>query len=198
MARRLHLIDIENLAYDAFDCYGVARDRLEHYLDAAWRLGDFVTIASNARLWHRLAWDMPVEHRYIVPPTGQNSADQALLACAAEFDLDTFEGVWIGSGDHAFTDLARRAAAIGLWVNVVANRGAIAHSLRDAADTVHELPPIGMASRRAECGGSSSMSAERLPRRRAHSRSARPFRSPGSPHETRRLRSTARRAGVRT
>lgn len=197
MARRLHLIDIENLACDPLDAHGIAQERLKQYLDAAWQPGDLVTIASNARLWNRLAWSLTIPHRYIVPPAGRHGADRALLECAAGLDLDTFDGVGIGSGDHAFTGLAKRASASGLHVSVVANGGTIAHSLSEAADTVHELRSVPAATSRAGRVGSadrSSMVVERLPRRRAHSFSARP---PRSSHEARKPGSGARPAGDR-
>ena len=170
MTRRLHLIDIENLACDAFDAYGVARNQLKHYVDAVWRPGDLVTIASNRRLWSRLAWDVAVAHRYIVPPVGQDSADRALLACAAGLDLGTFGSIVIGSGDHIFTDLARTAVEHGVPVCVVANRGTIAQSLRQAAGRVHELPAAAPVFSRpgSRVARRSSIAAEPLPRRREH------------------------------
>ena len=191
VARRLHLIDIENLACDAFDAHGVAREQLERYLEAVWRPGDFVTIASNRRLWNRLAWDVAVAHRYIVPPEGQDSADQALLACAAGLDLSTFESVVIGSGDHIFTDLAKTAAEQGSQVCVVANHGTIAQRLRSASDIVHELPSAARVFSRpgSRSEPRRSLAAERLPRRREHSYSNR---RPRTPHRTWRPRPSHR------
>lgn len=190
MARRHHLIDIENLAYDPLDRYEVARARLQHYLDAAWRPGDLVTIASNPRLWNRLAWDIPVQHRYVLAPKGQDGADRALLACAEELDTSALEGLWIGSGDHIFADVAERYAASGLQVGVVANRGAIADSLKKVAHIVHELPPVGLSGRREARAHRPSTAAQRLPRRRQHSFTTQPTEPP---HRARTHRNTPRR-----
>ena len=170
MARRLHLIDIENLACDAFDAHGVAREQLKRVLDVVWRRGDFVTIASNRHLWRRLAWDVAVAHHYIVSPSGRDSADKALLTSAASLDLGTFESVVIGSGDHVFTGLAMAAADQGVQAWVVAARGTIAHSLRQAAHSVYELPPAARLVSRPgnHSAPGRSPAAELLPRRREH------------------------------
>lgn len=176
MGRKLHLIDIENLACDAFDAHGIAHQQLKRYLDAVWKPGDLVTIASNRWLWSHLAWDVAVAHRYIVPPSGQDSADKALLASVACLDLYTFESIVIGSGDHIFADLAVAAAEQGVQVWVAANRGTIAHSLRQAAHSVCELRPAAPLSSRREDRSASGRSPapERLPRRHQHAFNRRP------------------------
>ena len=183
MGRRLHLIDIENLACDAFDAHGIAHQQLRRYLDAVWRPGDFMTIASNRWLWSRLAWDVAVAHRYIVPPSGQDSADKALLASAECLDLSTFESIVIGSGDHIFTDLAIAAADQGVKVWVAAARGTIAHSLRQAAHSVHELPPAAQLVSQSGNGSAPGRSpaVKQLPRRRQYAFNQQPPQRPHRP-----------------
>ena len=143
MTRSIHLVDIENLAGDAYDAHGIAQDRMRSCLRASrWVPGDFVTIASNSWMWRRVAWDVGVPHRYIVTRGGPDSADLALLHSAAELSLRTFDRVVIGSGDHIFAGIASNATKCGARVAVVANYGSIARSLRQYAHAVRELPAV--------------------------------------------------------
>jgi len=140
MTRTLRLIDLENLAGDAFDRHDIAAGRLAMWMDLVWTHGDLVTVVSNARLWRRSAWNIGIPHRFIVPALGRDGADQALLTAAADLPISAFDRLVIASGDHVFTGLAASAAADGVRVSVIANRGSIARSLELAANDLVVLP----------------------------------------------------------
>lgn len=139
MTRSLHLIDIENLSAGGAHA---AQERLAMHLEATWSPGDLVAIASNAKIWRQLAWDVPVAHRFMVTTNRPDSADQALLSTADDYDLSSFGQLVIGFGDHIFADLALDAADCGVRVVVVANEGSVARTLRTAAHEIHQLAPV--------------------------------------------------------
>ena len=140
--RALHLVDIENLAGGP--------DRVDQWFAPAVReylavaepsdLDQMIT-AADINLWRRTAFDIPFG-RYL-PGRGADGADHALLdAAPADWVARRFDRLVIGSGDHAFTDLARTVRSARVEVVVIARPNRLAGSLRRTADLVLTLPNL--------------------------------------------------------
>ena len=139
--RTLHLVDIENL------CLGqnVTRDPRRvlgfYLLRSGWRRGDTVLIAGNSTLMTKLLFRMEdLEHRSWVVH-GTDAADDRLLEHApATQVVERYDRLVIGSGDHAFTALARAARDGGVRVECVARNGSLSRTLQRACDRAHTQP----------------------------------------------------------
>lgn len=139
MTRKLHIVDIENLAGgESLNAY----QRLVMYLEQVYSRGDLVFIASNRHIWKALAWDIPVGHKYIVSGLSKNAADNKLLTVIGEADLSAISEVVIGSGDHIFADTIPALRMQGLKVTVVGNRHSLSNALRIACNEAITLPPL--------------------------------------------------------
>ena len=78
---------------------------------------------------------------------GHDGADRALIE---NFDIDhaakRFDAVVIGSGDHAFIDVAYRARQRGLKVVVVSRPASLSRALATYADLVIDVPEFEFAA----------------------------------------------------
>jgi hypothetical protein len=135
-ARRLHLVDIENLAGAAIPSFGQVREVQDLYAE---RMGfdavDHVVVASShlALLNAALGWP---HARYRVR-SGPDGADLELLDVLRHENVaERFTRVAIGSGDGAFALAAAALAAAGVWVTVVSRRGSLSARLALAAHEV--------------------------------------------------------------
>ena len=121
-ARRLHLVDVENLAGDSLPSLGQIREVQDLYTGC---LGigavDQVVIASSHLTLLNAALGWP-RARYRVR-SGPDGADLELLDVVASENVATrFTHVAIGSGDGVFAHAAASLAAAGVWVTVVSRR----------------------------------------------------------------------------
>ncbi len=90
-------------------------------------------------MWRRCAFALPAGWR-VWPGYGRDGADRSLLESApADWVVERFDRLVIGSGDHAFRPLATAAANAGLTVTVVGRCETVARRLAMAADTVIDL-----------------------------------------------------------
>jgi len=135
-ARRLHVVDIENLAGAAVPSLGQVREVQDRYAE---RVGlgaiDHVVVATShlALLNAALSWP---HARYRVR-SGPDGADLELLDVLRHENVaGRFTHVAIGSGDGAFTPAAVGLAAAGAWVTVVSRRGGLSARLALAAHEV--------------------------------------------------------------
>lgn len=120
--RRYVLIDIENLT---------AGSSTRSEVRALWRsltqpgfgitTDDHVVVGASRHVARKLATSMAGSNvRWVVGAAEPDGADRALLAAINLHQVaKKYEELVIMSGDHAFSDLARRAKALGLRVHVV-------------------------------------------------------------------------------
>ena len=132
-ARRLHLIDIENLAGDSLPSLSQVRQALGLYTDRlAFGAMDQVEVASSHLTLLNAALGWP-HARYRVR-SGPDGADLILLDVVRHENVARrFTHVAIGSGDHLFADEAARLVARGVWVTVVSRRRSLSPWLAHAA-----------------------------------------------------------------
>ncbi len=145
-ARRLHLVDIENLVGDSLPSLGQVREVQDLYTRC---LGigtvDQVVIASSHLTWLNAALGWP-RARYRVR-SGPDGADLALLdVLQHENIVGRFTHVAIGSGDGIFTSAAEGLADAGVWVTVVSRRRALSWRLQRAAAEVTYLDALAEAA----------------------------------------------------
>jgi len=121
-ARRLHLVDIENLAGGSLPSLRQVRQAQGLYADClGFGAMDQVEVASSHLTLLNAALGWP-QARYRVR-SGPDGADLALLDVLRHENVATrFTHVAIGSGDHLFAHEAARLAAQGVWVTVVSRR----------------------------------------------------------------------------
>jgi hypothetical protein len=145
-ARRLHLIDIENLVGDSLPSLSQVRQAHADYV-AALALGemDQVEVASSHLTLLSAALGWPSAHYRI--RSGPDGADLALLdVLRYENVAKRFTHVAIGSGDHIFADEAARLATKGVWVTVVSRRCSLSPRLALAAREVIFLDAMAEAA----------------------------------------------------
>ena len=138
--RALHLHDVENMAGCARPTRSLLRTvRAQVDQVAPPRHGDHVIAGSNPCV---VPWAAPVwSAGQWVGRHGADGADHALLAMADPEDVAArYARLVIGSGDHAFTDLALAARLLGVEVWVLARPGSLARGLEAAAHRVCLLP----------------------------------------------------------
>jgi hypothetical protein len=135
-ARRLHLVDIENLAGDSLPSLGQVREALGLYADciAVGDMDQFEVASSHLTLLNAaLGWP----HAHYRVRSGPDGADLALLDVLRHDNVaNRFTHVAIGSGDHLFAEAAARLAAQGVWVTVVSRRRSLSPRLAQAARQV--------------------------------------------------------------
>jgi hypothetical protein len=123
----LHLVDVENLAGDAYPTTDRALAVLHDYATSAGHCdGDLAFLAANRHLLHSIVFDLPFACR---PSTasGPDGADLALLdAAPPAWVCRRFDRLVIGSGDHVFAELAEAALAAGLEVAILTRPGSVA------------------------------------------------------------------------
>ncbi|MGH3289416.1 MAG: hypothetical protein ACRDPD_32860 [Streptosporangiaceae bacterium] len=132
-ARRLHLIDIENLTGDPRPSLSQVRQALGLYTGClACGAMDQVEVASSHLTLLNAALGWPHAHYRV--RSGPDGADLALLDVLRHENVaGRFTHVAIGSGDHAFAGEAARLAAQGVWVTVVSRRRSLSPRLALAA-----------------------------------------------------------------
>ena len=145
-ARRLHLVDIENLAGNARPTLSQVRQALGLYTAGlAFGAMDQVEVASSHLTLLNAALGWP-HARYRVR-SGPDGADLALLDVLRHENIaDRFTHVAIGSGDHLFAEQAARLAARGVWVTVVSRRRSLSPRLALAAREVIFLDTMAEAA----------------------------------------------------
>ncbi len=145
--RRLHLIDIENLAGSSCPDEGLCRAVSDAYFDLD-LVGpsDLLVVGCCHRVFSTAAYGFGGA-RYVVA-SGKDGADRALLSLCDEaggFER-RFDGIVIGSGDHIFVDLALAARRSSLDVEVVSRYGHISIGLRSIAHRVRFLEVASKAN----------------------------------------------------
>jgi len=144
--RRLHLVDIENLAGASLPSLGQIREVQDLYARC---LGispvDQVVIASSHLTWLNAARGWPrVGYRVRSGPDG---ADLALLdVLRYENVAGRFTHVAIGSGDGIFASAAEVLADAGVWVTVVSRRRGLSWRLQRAAAEVIYIDSLAEAA----------------------------------------------------
>lgn len=125
--RRVHLVDIENLAggSDADDAT-VARAFDAYAAAAGVRRRDHVIVGCGPALARRAFFVCPPGARLVVG-RGRNGADRALSDAISPIGgaVTRYHGIVVGSGDQHFASTARRFALAHRSVEVVARRGTI-------------------------------------------------------------------------
>ena len=145
-ARRLHLVDIENLAGVPLPSLGQIRGALALYAGClAFGAMDQVEVASSHLTVLNAALGWP--HAHYRARSGPDGADLALLDVLRHENIaKRFTDVAIASGDHLFADEAARLAAQGVWVTVVSRRRSLSRQLRLAAREVIFLDTVAEAA----------------------------------------------------
>jgi hypothetical protein len=156
-ARRLHLVDIENLAADARPTLSQVRQTQGLYTSClTFGAMDQVEVASSrpALLNAALGWP----HAHYRVRSGSDGADLALLDVVRHENVaNRFTHVVIGSGDHLFAEAAAHLAAQGVWVTVVSRRNSLSRRLALAACEVIYLDNIAAAALPAQAGGAKAL-----------------------------------------
>jgi hypothetical protein len=140
--RRLHLVDIENLAGDSLPGLSQVREVRELY---AWCLPfgamDQVEVASSHLTLVNAGLGWPHAHYRV--QSGPDGADLALLDVLRNENIPArFTHVTIGSGDHLFAEEAARLGALGVWVTVVTRPDSLSRRLELAAREVIYLDAL--------------------------------------------------------
>ena len=145
-ARRLHLVDIENLVGDPLPSLSQVRRALGLYTGClAFGAMDQVEVASSHLTLLNAALGWP-HARYRVR-SGPDGADLALLDVLRHENVAArFTHVAIGSGDHLFAEEAAHLAAQGVWVTVVSRRRSLSPRLALAAREVIFLDTMAEAA----------------------------------------------------
>lgn len=145
-ARRLHLVDIENLAGDPLPSLGQVCEALGLYTRClAFGAMDQVEVASSHLTLLNAALGWPHAHYRV--RSGPDGADLALLdVLRHESVANRFTHVAIASGDHLFAEEAAHLAAQGVWVTVVSRRRSLSPGLALAAREVIFLDTMAEAA----------------------------------------------------
>ena len=134
--RRVHLVDIENLAGASLPSLGEVREALDLYTGClAIGAMDQVEVASSHLTLLNAALGWPHAHYRV--RSGPDGADLALLDVLRHENVASrFTHVAIGSGDHMFAEAAEHLADQGVWVTVVSRRHSLSRRLAQAARQV--------------------------------------------------------------
>lgn len=142
--RTLHLIDIENLAGCDRDVSHLVAAGEAYKRSMPLRPGDHVIVGCDQTLL--LAATAAFPRARIVAGRGADGADRALLVSEDADDIAMrYDRVVIGSGDHAFCELAARLRQRGVAVCVVSRPDALSRDLRRTAALVIDLCPAACA-----------------------------------------------------
>ena len=135
-ARRLHLVDIENLAGGSLPSLSQVCEAQGLYAGClAFGAMDQVEVASSHLTLLNAALGWPHAHYRV--RSGPDGADLALLDVLRHENVARrFTHVAIGSGDHLFAEEAAHLAAQGVWVTVVSRRRSLSPRLALAAREV--------------------------------------------------------------
>lgn len=140
--RRLHLVDVENLAGDPMPSLGQVREVQGLYTEClGFGAMDQVVVATSHLTLLNAALGWP-HARYRVR-SGPDGADLELLEVVVSENIATrFTHVAIGSGDGVFARAATSLAAAGVWVTVVSRRRSLSARLALAANEVIFIDPF--------------------------------------------------------
>lgn len=140
--RRLHAVDIENLAGAALPSLARVREVQGLYAERlAFGVLDQVVIASSHLTLLNAADGWP--HARYRDRSGPDGADLELLDVLLRENVATrFTRVVIGSGDGAFARAAASLAAAGVWVTVASRRRCLSQRLALAAHEVIYLDAL--------------------------------------------------------
>jgi len=145
-ARRLHLVDIENLADDPRPSLSQVREAQGLYAGClAFGALDQVEVASSHLTVLNAALGWPHAHYRV--RSGPDGADLALLDVLRHENVaQRFTHVAIGSGDHLFAEEAVHLGAQGVWVTVVSRPRSLSPRLALAAGEVIFLGALAEAA----------------------------------------------------
>lgn len=139
--RTFHLVDMENLVGGAVSTRSVAGAWTEYVTAAGVREGDQVVVGVARRHAATTFFALPTGIRRLVGSDGPDGADRALLeAVDVGLVAERFERVVIGSGDHAFTDLAAELLQRGISMVEVVGKGSPARGLTTVCGPPVRLP----------------------------------------------------------
>jgi NYN domain len=144
--RRLHLIDIENLAGEPRPgLTQVCQARRLYAACLAFGAMDQVEVASSHLTLLNAALGWPHAHYRV--RSGPDGADLELLDVLRHENVaNRFTHVAIGSGDHLFAEAAAHLSAKGVWVTVVSRRDHLSRRLHMAAREVIFLDAAAKAA----------------------------------------------------
>lgn len=121
--RRYVLLDIENLTLGAAWSPGSVAEVWRVLREQAPGIAphDHVVVGAGRGFARRYRAAIQGPNvRWVVGANGPDGADRALLAAVDLYAVArAYDELVIGSGDHAFADVARRARALGLTVQVI-------------------------------------------------------------------------------
>jgi hypothetical protein len=143
--RAIHLVDVENIfALTWGKPVSCLAGELYRSI-ASVGDGDLIEVAADVtRVFDTKAAFPGAQLRH---GRGHDGADRALIE---NFDIDhaakRFDTVVIGSGDHAFIDVAYRARQRGLNVVVVSRPASLSRALASYADLVIDVPEFEFAA----------------------------------------------------
>ena len=146
--RAIHLVDVENI-FALTHGKPVSCQAGELYRAiASVGDGDLIEVAADVtRVFDTKAAFPGAQLRH---GRGHDGADRADRALIENFDIDhaakRFDAVVIGSGDHAFIDVAYRARQRGLKVVVVSRPASLSRALATYADLVIDVPEFEFAA----------------------------------------------------
>ncbi len=138
-ARRVHLLDIENLCGTSH----LTENMVAYVVDAYRRevgIGSVDHLVVGVSHHNALAVGRILPHARLCVRSGADGADLALLDILDREQLEErFVEICLGSGDGIFTNVAVRTAVRGGRVRVVAGLAAASRRLRLAAGTFTQL-----------------------------------------------------------
>lgn len=139
--RSIHLLDLENLLAGRVTPAGT-RALVEAYRTRVGvPAGDLVHVSVATRVAQSCCFDLPRAWRFAMAGNQPDSADEFLLSCIQEVDLRTYGGVFIGSGDHRFVEVAWAAKSAAIPAICVTGGGRAARALVGACDSRVALGP---------------------------------------------------------
>lgn len=138
-SRAMHLLDVENLfALEHDQQVPCDADRIYRSI-APVGPGDLMTVAADRSRW--VSAKAAFSSAQVRPGRGVDGADRALIEYTDLAHIARrFDTLVIGSGDHAFIDVAYRARVLELRVIVVSRPGALSRRLAPYADVMIEMP----------------------------------------------------------
>jgi hypothetical protein len=143
--RAIHLVDVENIF--ALTHGKAVKPQVGSIYNTLAPVGpeDLVMVAADITRIFEATVAFP--GAWVRPGRGHDGADRALIE---NFDIDhaakRFDAVVIGSGDHAFIDVAYRARQRGLKVVVVSRPASLSRALATYADLVIDVPEFEFAA----------------------------------------------------
>lgn len=150
MARVLHLVDLENLLGGSERDPGEVLTAWEAYEQSSdMAAGDHVIVGTGPRLASVAWFVLPAERVRLVLGRGVDGGERAILEVIDEATVvRSYDRLVIGSGDHAFIEVALSAHRSGVEVWVVSRRQSLCGDLRRAADHAHGLyrPAVALAA----------------------------------------------------